>query len=133
MNPSDVNWLAVFVAALAGYILGAVWYNPKVFGNAWMKGLNLNEEELKKGSVAKVMTLSFVAYLVAAANLAFFLGKDPSLAFSTMAGFLTGFGWVAMFLAIFYLFENRTMKIYLINAGYAVITMTLIVFVFGFM
>lgn len=133
MNPSDVNWLAVFLAALSGYVLGAIWYNPKVFGNAWMTGLNLNEEELKKANVALVMSLSFVAYLFASTNLAFFLGKDPEIGFATMAGFLTGFGWVAMFLAIFYLFENRSLKIYLINAGYATLTLTLMGLVLGVM
>jgi hypothetical protein len=33
----DLNWLAVIVAALAYFILGAVWYAPPVFGNAWMR------------------------------------------------------------------------------------------------
>ncbi|MBA3737967.1 MAG: DUF1761 domain-containing protein [Actinobacteria bacterium] len=33
---SDLNWLAVFVAALAYFAIGALWYAPPVFGKAWM-------------------------------------------------------------------------------------------------
>jgi uncharacterized membrane protein len=32
----DLNWLAVFVAALAYFAIGALWYAPPVFGKAWM-------------------------------------------------------------------------------------------------
>jgi hypothetical protein len=33
----DVNWLAVIVAAIVYFALGAVWYAPAVFGKAWMR------------------------------------------------------------------------------------------------
>jgi hypothetical protein len=32
----DLNWLAVMLAALAYFIIGAVWYAPPVFGRAWI-------------------------------------------------------------------------------------------------
>ena len=32
---SDLNWLAVLVAALAYFAIGAVWYSPPLFGKAW--------------------------------------------------------------------------------------------------
>jgi Protein of unknown function (DUF1761) len=32
---SDLNWLAVIVAALAYFAIGAVWYAPPVFGRIW--------------------------------------------------------------------------------------------------
>jgi len=31
----DLNWLAVAVAALAYFAIGAAWYAPPVFGRAW--------------------------------------------------------------------------------------------------
>ena len=34
----DLNWLAVLVAALVYFILGAIWYAPPIFGRAWMRG-----------------------------------------------------------------------------------------------
>ena len=32
---SDLNWLAVLVAALAYFAIGALWYAPPVFGKVW--------------------------------------------------------------------------------------------------
>lgn len=32
---SDLNWLAVLVAALAYFAIGALWYAPPVFGRVW--------------------------------------------------------------------------------------------------
>jgi hypothetical protein len=32
---SDLNWLAVIVAALAYFAIGAAWYAPGVFGRTW--------------------------------------------------------------------------------------------------
>jgi hypothetical protein len=32
-----MNFLAVPLAAVIPILVGMIWYNPKVFGNAWMK------------------------------------------------------------------------------------------------
>jgi len=32
---SDLNWLAVIVAAIAFFAIGAIWYAPPLFGKAW--------------------------------------------------------------------------------------------------
>ena len=42
---SDLNWLAVLVAALAYFAVGAIWYAPRVFGTIWgtAGGLRLPE------------------------------------------------------------------------------------------
>ncbi len=43
----DLNWLAVIVAAIAYFVLGAIWYAPPVLGNAWMRagGVEMPEGE----------------------------------------------------------------------------------------
>jgi hypothetical protein len=35
----DLNWLAVIVAGIAYFALGAVWYAPAVFGKAWQRSM----------------------------------------------------------------------------------------------
>ena len=32
---AGVNWLAVIVAAVAGLVVGFIWYAPPVFGRRW--------------------------------------------------------------------------------------------------
>lgn len=33
----SINYLAVVLAAIAYFVLGAIWYSPKVFGSLWLK------------------------------------------------------------------------------------------------
>lgn len=37
LDDVPVNYLAVLVAALVYYVIGALWYAPFFFGNRWMK------------------------------------------------------------------------------------------------
>ncbi|MEO8947269.1 MAG: DUF1761 domain-containing protein [Mucilaginibacter sp.] len=57
MNLALINWLAVFVAALSGFVIGSLWYNPSAFGYAWMKDSNLSEEQIKSQTWAKRLDL----------------------------------------------------------------------------
>jgi hypothetical protein len=41
----DLNWLAVFVAAIVNFALGAIWYAPPVFGKAWIRASNFQMPE----------------------------------------------------------------------------------------
>jgi len=48
----EINYLAVFVAAIVYYAGGALWYSPALLGNPWMKAAGLDAEKLqaeKKG------------------------------------------------------------------------------------
>ena len=46
-----LNYLLVFLTGLIPLVTGFVWYNPKVFGNTWMRAAGLTEEQLS-GSLA---------------------------------------------------------------------------------
>ena len=46
----SLNPIALLVAALVSLPIGFVWYNPKVFGNAWMKAIGKTQEDLNKNS-----------------------------------------------------------------------------------
>lgn len=49
-----INWLATFVAAFVPMIIGAIYYNPKVMGTAWMNASGMTEEKAKNANMAKV-------------------------------------------------------------------------------
>jgi len=55
----EMNWIAIFVSALATLAVGFIWYNPKVFGTAWMKETGLTQEELQKGNMLKIFGLTY--------------------------------------------------------------------------
>ena len=31
----DISWIAVVVAAIAAFAIGALWYSPALFARAW--------------------------------------------------------------------------------------------------
>jgi len=65
-------------------------------------------------------------------NLAMFL-NDPktNLAWGATAGFLAGFGWVFMGIAIVSLFERRPLSYVLINGGYLTIALVVMGAILG--
>lgn len=56
----QVNWLVQLVAALVPMIVGMVWYNPKVFGNAWMQAAGMTEEKIKGANMPVIYGISLV-------------------------------------------------------------------------
>ncbi len=38
----NVNWLAVIVGAVMAYLLGWLWYSPKLFGTKWAQGVGID-------------------------------------------------------------------------------------------
>ena len=114
-----INYLAVFAAALSTFVIGGLWYSPALFHRAWMSANGFGEADLVKGSQARIFGVAFVLALVMAANLAAFLsGPETTVAWGTIAGALTGLGWVAPAIATIALFERRSAGYIAINGGY---------------
>ena len=132
MNPENINYLAVFVAALSTFLIGGLWYSPILFGKAWMKANNFTEEDLNNTNNAKVFGFSFLFSLIMAFNLAVFLSNDGVTAsWGATAGFLAGFGWVAFGIGIIALFEKRSWKYILINGGYMTVAFVVMGLILG--
>jgi hypothetical protein len=125
MQELHFNLLAIVTAALVTFAVGGLWYSPILFARAWMRECGLTEEQTRQAPMARVFGLSLLAALVMAANLAAFLGAKATLSFGLFAGAATGLGWVAMSLGVTYLFEQRSLKLWLIDAGYQVLSYTL--------
>ena len=131
MDISTLNFLAIGISALSSFVLGGLWYSPLLFGKAWMKETGITEEAAKNQNMAKVFGFAFITSLVIAFNLAMFLGSSSTLATGILYGFLAGFGWVAMSFAINDLFEQRSFKLFAINAGYHTIGFTIMGAILG--
>lgn len=92
------------VAALSTFVVGMIWYNPKVFGNAWMHSAGLTEEKLRSSgrNMGLVFFLCFVFAFFAAFILQFLvihqwgasgmIGGDPSTAKPSYEAFMADYG-----------------------------------------
>ena len=121
----DINFLAAAAAAFSAFALGGLWYSPILFGKKWQSLAGLSDEDLQATNPVVKFGLAFVLALVAAFVFAAFLGPAPALPFAAGAGFAAGLGWVATSFAINYLFENKSMGLFLINGGYHTVQFTL--------
>lgn len=129
---SNLNWLAVSAAAIAAFVVGGIWYGP-IFGKTWMAEFGFSEEQLAERNQVKIFGGTLLLNLLMAWNLAMFLGPKADMAFGAAAGFFTGFGFVAALLGVFYLFESKSMRLFLINAGFAIVSFTVMGLVIGSM
>ena len=66
MQPNFIYLLAVGLIPL---IIGSIWYNPKVFGTAWMRASGKTEKELAGGNMAVILGLSYLLSVLLAAGL----------------------------------------------------------------
>lgn len=115
---AGLNWLAVFLAAATAFAIGAFWYSRKLFGNAWMLEVGLTDDTIGRGNMTLTLGGTFLLQLVAATALAFFLGSGSDWLIGLQAGVLVAVCWIATAYGITYFFEQRSLRLYLINAGY---------------
>jgi Protein of unknown function (DUF1761) len=130
MDISKLNYLAIFVATFSTFLLGGLWYSPVVFGKAWMRENGFTEEGMKNGNMVKIFGTTFLLGLIAAINLAMFIGPEGA-SFGAFAGFAAGAGWVATQVGTHYLFERKSFKLFLINAGYSTVALTIMGVILG--
>lgn len=128
---AHVNWLAVVVAAVSAFAIGALWYSPALFARSWMADSGMTEEKVAQGNPAKVFGLSFVLTLAASFTFAVFLGPQATAAFGATAGFVAGAAWVATSFGMNYLFEHKSLRLWLVNAGYHTVQFTVMGTILG--
>lgn len=128
MTQPDISLLAVLIAAILGFGLGAFWHSPKLFGSQWAAALGMSAEELQgEFSPARTYGTRFVTILIAAYVLVRILvhTEATTLVAGIETGFLVWLGFVATFALDRVLFEKRPFKLYLINSGYYLVSLML--------
>jgi hypothetical protein len=123
MNLHTLNLWAILVAALSSFLIGGLWYSPVLLGSLWKRANGFTADP--PGAGPRGFLIAFVLSLVMAFNLAMFLNAPgTTLAWGATAGFLAGFGWVAMSLGIIAIFEARSLLYAIVNGGYVTVALT---------
>ena len=118
----DINFLAVFVAAIIYYIGGALWYSPLLFGKSWMGLVGLTEEKIKEGQ-----NEAWKSYLIAAISailISYGIARVVTylnvitIGGGLHVGFWTWICFVITTMATNNSFAGRSFKLLLIDGGY---------------
>lgn len=128
----DVNYLAIFVAAIAAMGLGTIWYMPR-FGRVWLRYMerdNLSDEEAEKMNkdAMKAHVIGFVMMLI--------IGFVVSNMFAAFGPFtmgevvfrvlFVGIGIVSTLGFMNHSYAGRPHGLFLIDYGYKVSVLLLI-------
>jgi hypothetical protein len=116
----DINWIAVVVATIGYFVLGAIWYSF-LFKNKWIayNKIVIDNPDAKKG-VGAIMFVSFVMMLINVIGLAI-LAEYMGLKgwqYGLHLGLLAGVCFACTSMAINMLYEKKPLGLFFINAGY---------------
>jgi hypothetical protein len=126
----DLNYLIVLGVAVAGFLLGWLWYSPLLFGKAWMKEMGLTKADCQKMPKSKgvmMMGGGFLLTVVSTAVLAVLITEHqmlvaghPSLGAvgGAKVGLFVGAGLVAVRDGVNHIFSMKSLKLYCIIAGH---------------
>lgn len=127
--------MTIFIAAVASFIFGFLWYGP-LFGKYWVGLMKMTPEDIEKGrkemggfaGMARPMAISFVCSLITAKVLKYIL---PMSAVMSFGGFfhLILIIWVGFLLPINmngYLWERKSIKLVLFNSVYSILSFLLV-------
>lgn len=127
----DINWLAALVAAVAAFLAGSVWYSPLLFAKAWQTETGMSEADIKNAPMGRTMALAFLLMFIAAIVVATFIGRTAGWDYGVSVGMRIGLFCVAAMTGVHYLFEFRSLKLWLINAGYSTVVFSILGGVIG--
>jgi len=118
-----INYVAIITAAVASWLVGAVWYG--VLGKQWMVALGWTEKDVcgpdgKRHMPVGPMILSFVAALVMAFMLSGLMGHvgPISVRSGIISGALLWVGFVITTIAVNNAFQKRKAMLTVIDGGH---------------
>jgi Protein of unknown function (DUF1761) len=117
-----INWLAVLLAAVSAFAVGMAWYGF-AFGKAWKAELGLDGNTPHKLGMGTLMGGNLALLLVSAFMLGHMFARSPDLKpflYYMMAGGVAAF-FVVPALWTNYLYQQRTLKLALIDGGYWIV------------
>ena len=119
----DVNWLAIVLAAAAGFVVGGIWYGP-IMGKKWMGAVGLTEDQIKSGNMGMIYGGAFAFSLLASWTLAHTFasyasyGAELSVVAKVMTAFGAALGLIVPAIGTNYLFSQKSKTLFFIDASY---------------
>jgi hypothetical protein len=137
MTFSSVNYVAILVAAVAGWLAGAAWY--MVLGKLWMAALGITPEmkqtQMRKPGAFLPFIYAFAAEVIMAWALGGLLfhisGNQSSVRAGVISGALCWLGFVFTTTLVNYSFARRDTRLLLIDTGHWLVVLILMGAILG--
>jgi len=116
-------YLEPVIAAVAAFLLGFLWYTA-LFGKAWQAETGITDEQAGKG-IALTHGLAFLMMCVIAYFINMIIGFHPAeeqtLSHGALHVLMAALSYCIPAVAIHYLYQKKSMKLFLIDASYIAI------------
>lgn len=136
----DVNWMAVILATISSFAVGALWYSPLLFLEPWRKLTHLSKDDIKKGPSGRGWALTAVGGFLQALMLYYstFLLEYFDTDFTWFSAALSSAValWLGLQVAMLLVhdsFEQRPIKLTAITAGSQLATLVVMALIIGLM
>ena len=137
---TELNWIAIAVAFIIFFAVGAVWFGPKTFYPTWVKLMGITQEPgqgLGRHGMAFVFGLTALGALVQVTALALIIelasaahGPVGALG-GLLVGLLVGVGFTAAGSLSHRLFAGHGVRVWLIESGGDILALSLAGLVIG--
>lgn len=119
------NIWAVLVGIVGNMVIGALWYSPVLFGNVWLGLIGKKSEDISKEEGSKAMALSIIPAIVTVLSLALVMGfsNATTVPDALIIGMIASVGWIGMSSLNLVLFEDRSLALAALTAGYFVVSL----------
>lgn len=130
-----MQYLEPIIGAVGAFMLGFLWYTT-LFGKAWQGETGITDEEAQK-DVARTHGLAFLMMVIMSFAVNMIIGyHDPAEQTFLHGGFhgmQAGLFYAAPAIAINYLYQRKSLKLYLIDASYLILLLGLSGGIMGFL
>src|SRR6476620_10161566 len=130
LDYGDMNWLAVFCAGLAYWLLGAIWYSA-IFSKMWRSAVEEHGVKVgqpHQGGMGIKLIVTLVCNLIAALVLARVIhqvGHHMDLLRGLKIGAGVGLAFFATALTMTYVWQSPPRRLWAIDAGYHIVGCTI--------
>ncbi|HLC98523.1 MAG TPA: DUF1761 domain-containing protein [Candidatus Nanoarchaeia archaeon] len=130
-----INYAAVLVAAAVSFAIGFLWYSEILFGNLWVKLSGIAKKDAKKAKkqgMWKSAVASLISYFVMAgvlSSIIVYIGKTPAV--GAFIGVLSWLGFIATTTLGGVLWEGKSIKLYLFNNAYHLVSLVVMGLIIG--
>ena len=128
--PEVTHWLPgsllpTFVAALAAFMLGALWYSPVLFAKAWVAAHGYTEADVAamQKKAPKAYGISFLCFLLMAHVMAWLIHLTGATGwmYGLHLGLLCWTGFALTLGLTAHVYSNKKLATFLIDAGYQLV------------
>ncbi len=132
---TNLNWVAVVAGAVAGFLVGGIWFAPQVLGRRWSAAAGVELPSMSNTSVVMwaiggaglpLLTAYVLTVVIKALGVA-------SPVDGALVGFVVWLGFVAPTLLNPVIYERRGWEYWLINASFFLVASVLMGGLIGYL